>query len=245
MKSKTPREKKDSTQKSLLKKRLFVLGISSLLAFSFYFLFFSSSPVVLKVGEILDSSTLQPVFPFNSSVRNSSSETQSHVASSESFHLRFQKELQFLGQVDPHPEETEKKLQSWAEALNDKELKELESLIKDSHRSGDERMLSVYLLSRNQTETATSILETLVLSSFRAKEVEISLPTVLKMQALEGLETRLNKTEALQSLSRLEVQLKDRDLLDRVHRSVWHLRHQAPSTKEQDLRALRQLVQGH
>lgn len=146
-----------------------------------------------------------------------------------------------ISQLDDHPEKTEEKLKNLALSFEEKELKQLKATSLDLQKNGDDRMLAVYLLSLSQNSITASLLEEIVLSPLQNQasgSSEKSFEQVIRLQAVEGLQNREDKDQAIKSLSHLTAKLSDNLLADHSQRALSFHLHGTPRVEQQDLEAL-------
>lgn len=150
-----------------------------------------------------------------------------------------------IGLIDEHPDQTEKRLKELAYSLKPKDLRELKQKTLNMSLNGDDRMLSVYLLSLSQHENTAQLLEDIAATpiqipkdQYRQYEFE----NVLRSQAIEGLQNRENKNQAISSLSKLISKLSDSYLLNRSQIALSHRTNNTDKVEAQDLNALKKIV---
>ncbi len=151
-----------------------------------------------------------------------------------------------IGLADEHPEQTEKKLTEMTKAFRYADLVKLKQKTLNTDINGDDRMLSVYLLSLSQNERVAQILEDIVLSPILVtdnKSPAYEFENVLRSHAIEGLQNRDNKTQAIKSLNTLITKVSNSYLLDRSQRALAHYKHNADKLKDQDNKALEKFAQ--
>ncbi|MEK6772443.1 MAG: hypothetical protein AABY64_00765 [Bdellovibrionota bacterium] len=157
----------------------------------------------------------------------------------------FETEVDEIGQLDEHPDQTEAKLKNQAGTLNEAELKELKSKALDPNQYGDDRMLAIYMLSLSQHPISAHLLEEIALSPFEkdvGQNSNSAFEIITRAQAIEGLQNREDKQQAVKSLSKLTAKLSDSNLLDRAQRALSHHHHATPRVEDQDLEALEKFV---
>lgn len=167
------------------------------------------------------------------------------ISQKEQLRETYSDHLMAVSQLDEHPELTEVKLKKFAQEMSEADLKKLHQKTLDSHLSGDDRWLAIYLLSLSDANQSISLLEDVALSPSPslAHDLGVEFEKSIRAQAIEGLENSSNKKMALMSLNKLSQRLDDRFLLDRVHRALLHLEKGSLSLEEQDRKALENLVQ--
>ncbi|MCB0367403.1 MAG: hypothetical protein H6624_00705 [Bdellovibrionaceae bacterium] len=100
------------------------------------------------------------------------------------------KEATLVGQPDQDPQETLLRLKTVAGQLGQEQFERLKALALDLSLPGDERFLSAYLLSLNQTEASMSSLKSLALAPLPKSKMDARLydqEIMIRGQALEGL----------------------------------------------------------
>lgn len=151
-----------------------------------------------------------------------------------------------IGLADEHPEQTEKKLTEMTKGFRYTDLVKLKQKTLNTDINGDDRMLSVYLLSLSQNERVAQILEDIVLSPILiadSKSPAYEFENVLRSQAIEGLQNRDNRTQAIKSLNTLITKVSNSYLLDRSQRALAHYKYNADKLKDQDNKALEKFAQ--
>lgn len=159
------------------------------------------------------------------------------------FQQQLKIESDLIGQTTDHIEETEKRLQKMAEALDSSQLSYLKNVVMDLNQAGDERALAIELLSRNASSVAAQTLKEFALSNDRglrgvAKDQEI----VFKAQAIEGIAAQSQKSLALQYLSEISRKTDSAFLNDRALRAQAVIKDNFESLEKQDQKALEKLV---
>ena len=150
-----------------------------------------------------------------------------------------------IGLADEHPEQTEKKLTEMTKTFNYPDLVKLKQKTLNTDINGDDRMLSVYLLSLSQNERVAQILEEIVLAPILvsdSKSQAYEFENVLRSQAIEGLQNRDNKNQAIKSLNTLVTKVSNSYLLDRSQRALAHYKYNADKLKDQDNKALEKVA---
>lgn len=148
-----------------------------------------------------------------------------------------------ISQLDEHPEQTEQKLKNLALSLESKELHELKIKVLNQDLNGDDRMLAAYLLSLSQDSNATSLLEEIALAALpQSATPSVEFEYILRAQAIEGLQNREDKQQAVKSLSLLTKKLTDKNLQDRSQRALSHHLYGTPELSVQDKKALEAFV---
>lgn len=163
-----------------------------------------------------------------------------------SFDDQFRKESEIIGSVDPHPEESNRRLLKWAEKLNQDDLLRLKKKALDFELNGDQRALSVYLLGLSPRAEALAELGEIARSPVpnlpddRSREFEM----IYRAQAIEGLIRPSQPELSRQELQKTIAHVSDSALLDRSIRGLSYLNGSVPSSpKTQDEKALNKLLE--
>lgn len=168
----------------------------------------------------------------------------SGLLNSEEFQLELQTEARKVGQVDAHPDHTARELQEWAKNLNSEQIQILKNKTLDIQTDGDERSLSVYLLSLNQDPTTLNILNEIAMSPLptSVNDRQLTFEEILRGQALEGIihsqfhDTSKNMLENLAKTSNSSF------LADRAQRGLAFFQAQAEAPSEQEHKALQKYL---
>lgn len=116
-----------------------------------------------------------------------------------------------IGQLDPHPDQTHRRLKEKAAALEAKELKTLKRLALQKTVSSDARFLAVYLLGLAENNGAVALLKEVCLTQIpqAISDREHSDELILRAHSLEALVQRLSPGEARKLLRELLARISD------------------------------------
>lgn len=149
-----------------------------------------------------------------------------------------------VGETNKDPAATERELERWANSLSESQLKSLKKNILNPSIDADERSLSVYLLSLNQSPLALQPLQEIALTPLPETVNDRSLlfEEVIRVQALEGLLRQRNMVEVRQTIQSLSEKTNSNFLLDQARRSLAYLNGEAAHPAEQSHKALQNLL---
>lgn len=154
----------------------------------------------------------------------------------------FKKESAKVGQVDPDPEGTRKRLKAFAENLGDEGILWLESQASDRALGGDERFLAAYLLSENGSVRALGSLRQIALSAVPKLQNQalVELERQIRAIAIEGL-SKVKDPKARDALLDVIQVQQDDFLSDRAHRALYAWESGKP-VEEQDKEGMKKLL---
>jgi len=149
----------------------------------------------------------------------------------------FDYEVQSLQRgLSDSPEVVEKNLQILAEQLDYEQVSDFRKLIFDENADGDSRTIAVEILIRSSLPESQIFLKDFAMTSVKTQDLhQITQEKALRGRAVEGLRsTSLTREVAKQG--------QDEFARDRAHRQTLYLEQKAKSPEEQDLEALKQIV---
>lgn len=156
-----------------------------------------------------------------------------------------EREASRIGQVDPDPAGTERRLRETAQKLSMSELRRLTHVALDPKKNGDERFMAVQLLGWTENRAALPELENIAthpvppLKDERALSFEIS----LRGLAIESIGAVGDHAEKITALSRVAGRVDHAFLTDRTQRVAAHLNDEnVKSIEAQDREALERLL---
>lgn len=134
----------------------------------------------------------------------------------------YEAESKRIGQVDPDPALTEKRLRAAAKELNPDEVAWLGDQALDPENSMDARFFATYLAALGSSEAGVATLRRIALSPVPPSKNErrVEEERVLRMQAVEGLGRSCALTSAKDSLLDV-VSAADEIVRDRAHRALY------------------------
>ncbi len=189
------------------------------LAFIIYWMFTSELPITKSTA------TFETLSPTNQ-VRTSSqtvdrTSPKSRFPSGESLRFWIQQEAQAIGQLDPNPIQTLKKLKARAAKLRRHEIEYLTQLALDKKANGDERFLCVYMLGLAKGRDALKSLKEIASSpiSRTANNRSYSDEIVVRFHAMEAATKKLSHREAINFLRDILRQTADPSLAK--HAQYW------------------------
>jgi hypothetical protein len=215
-----------------------------------------------KILILLSFGTLFLVVIFRGSRDGASPEKNANQAKHEAPQLRSESHAQYeihnvekklaeeslrIAQIDEKPNETEQRLRVWAESLTTEDLRDLATHARNSRENQDRRFLATLLMGWSQKAAALEFLVDLAKSSLdpltgpqRFGDFE----RVLRMQAVDGiLELPMAPTQVMNALQAILNHSDQAAVVDRAQRALWFLQGMAPTPTQQDLRALKELIQ--
>ncbi|OQW49191.1 MAG: hypothetical protein A4S09_03750 [Proteobacteria bacterium SG_bin7] len=174
----------------------------------------------------------------------SPTESNSAIQKRSSIHLLLKTESAKIGMVDELPDQTEIRLKNLAMGLGYSDLIKLRENSLDTSLSGEERMLSVYLLGLSQHEYVATFLEEIALTPTNSNENSYSnnFEAIIRLQAIEGIQNRSDKSQSVRSLYYVASRISDSQLLDRTQRAISHYTKGSDNLETQDLKALKKLI---
>lgn len=158
---------------------------------------------------------------------------------------QLKQESEQVGLPQQNIQDLEKRLQSWARHLDEKEIDYLSAVVKDRTRNGDERALALDLLGRNQSTQSLNHLKEFVLTEGAVaspSRAHLDEEMILKVQAVEGIAASSSSAEAMSYLSEIEKKSEQSFVKDRAQRSLSSLKGLAPSPESQDNEALKKMI---
>lgn len=168
-------------------------------------------------------------------------------AAQDSFENKFAKEVENISRVDNDLTLAESHLDELADSMNSADIDKLGSIAHSPESNGDWRSMAIELLARTQSVQALQALSAFVASYqgrpsanwSRNQEFEM----VLRAQAIEGIAAYRDRKSALAYVSNLTEKVDDLFLRDRLIRTRENLLDRAPTTVQQDQKALQLLLE--
>lgn len=148
---------------------------------------------------------VKPTLKFKKVQRNLANKDQPEVTTAAASRIEqfLQNEAPLIAKVDPNPEETEKRLLEFGRSLNADDFVTLRASALDFARSGDERFLSVYLLSQSSGAEVEAELMTIAEAPLPKEKMDSRLydqEIIIRTQALEGIAQMADKRRARERL---------------------------------------------
>ena len=137
-------------------------------------------------------------------------------------------EARAMGKTDQTPTTTKERLQTIADRLEKRDLTQLLKLAIDFKRNGDERFLSVYLMSLSQHPQAAATLMGVALTPFPQQKLDPRLydqEVVIRSQALEGIARQKPPEKSRQHLKKFLASQNNVPLAHQAQRLLWETTH--------------------
>lgn len=195
-----------------------------------------------------DLTVLQKLNPqgFTATKSSTPREVPDPVGSGTSLEKKLHQEASFVGRIDTAPEDTEERLQEWAHSLSKEELDQLEQAALDVQKPQDDRFLAVMLMAWSQKAEALENLKDIALAEinpFLNPNRKGDFERILRMQAVDGMiDLPVHTQNIVNTLRSVAAKTADSTIADRANRALWAATQNAPSPKEQDQKALDELL---